>query len=400
MSTLTIALTLARPSAGTEFSYVTSEDGRTVAAQGSAALALLPRADALVLVVPARALSWHAVKLPPMVTGRQRAALDGMLEDRLLDDPSTLALALSPQRRPDGTHLVAACDRAWLAGVLQLFEQGGRPASRVVPQWSPRAGAEPPVLVVSGTEDEAWLALIDADAVVCVPLAQARQLLLAEAVAGDATELLAEPAVAQSAERMLGRPAMVLPAAQMLLQSGFSQWELAQFDLATTGRGRMARRWAQAWVQLARGPRWRAARWGLGLALIANLVGLNAWAWRLDTNLVARRTQVRQVLTQAFPQVKTVVDAPLQMEREVALLRQSSGALSARDLEAMLSATGNAIAERAMPVGLEFSAGQLTVKGLALDPAQLDLASGKLSALGYSARAEGERLIVRAGGRP
>ena len=53
-----------------------------------------------------------------------------------------------------------------------------------------------------------------------------------------------------------------------------------------------------------------------------------------------------------------------------------------------------------MPVGLEFSAGQLMVKGLALDPAQLDLASGKLSALGYSARAEGERLIVRAGGRP
>ena len=400
MNTLTIALTLARPTAGTEFRYATSEDGRSPAAQGMAALALLPRADVLVLVVPARALSWHSVKLPPMAAGRQRAALDGMLEDRLLDDPSTLALALSPLRRPDGTHLVAACDRAWLAGVLQLFEQAGRPASRVVPEWSPRAEGEPAALVVSGTEDDAWLTLVDTDAVVCVPLAQARELLAADAAGEDTTVLLVEPAVAQLAEHVLGRPATVRPAAQTLLQSGQSPWELAQFDLAMTGRGRMARRWAQTWAQLARGPRWRAARWGMAVALVAHLAGLNAWAWRLDANLVAKRAQVRQVLTDTFPGVRTVVDAPLQMEREVALLRQSSGALSARDLEAMLSAAGGAMPDGAAPAGLEFAAGQLTVKGLALNPAQLDLVSGKLSAQGYTAQAEGERLVVRAGGRP
>ena len=42
MTTLTVALTQARPTAGTEFAYVCSEDGRTVSAHGSAALALLP----------------------------------------------------------------------------------------------------------------------------------------------------------------------------------------------------------------------------------------------------------------------------------------------------------------------------------------------------------------------
>ena len=57
MTTLTLALTLARPTAGSEFRYVLSEDGRSVAGQGSAAVALLPRADTLVLVVPVRALS-------------------------------------------------------------------------------------------------------------------------------------------------------------------------------------------------------------------------------------------------------------------------------------------------------------------------------------------------------
>jgi general secretion pathway protein L len=151
---------------------------------------------------------------------------------------------------------------------------------------------------------------------------------------------------------------------------------------------------------LARAPRWRAARWGLVAALFANLAGLNAWAWRLDANLASKRAQVRQVLTQTFPNVKTVVDAPLQMERELALLRLSSGALSARDLEAMLSAAGTAVVQGAAPAGLEFSAGQLTLSGLALTPANVELASGKLSGLGYTMRYEGERMVVRAGGRP
>ena len=402
MITMTLALPLARPSAGTEFSYVLSEDGQTIAAQGSSALAVLPRADALVLVVPARALSWHGLKLPPVSASRQRAALEGMLEDRLLDDPATLALAVSPQRRPDGSTLVAACDRSWLAGALALFEQGGRPANRVVPALSPRADADPGpfALVAFGSDDEPWLALVDTHAVLCVPLLQARQVVPGEGPTNDSAELLAEPAVAEKAERVLGRTATVRSAAQALLASGQSLWELAQFDLAVSGRGRMARRWAQAWNQLARAPRWRAARWGLVAALIANLAGLNAWAWRLDANLASKRAQVRQVLTQTFPNVKTVVDAPLQMERELALLRLSSGALSARDLEAMLSAAGTAVVQGAAPAGLEFSAGQLTLGGLALTPANVELASGKLSALGYTMRYEGERMVVRAGGRP
>jgi general secretion pathway protein L len=185
-----------------------------------------------------------------------------------------------------------------------------------------------------------------------------------------------------------------------LLASSQTEWELAQFDLASSGSGRMARRWAQGWVAFVRAARWRAARWGLAVVLLANLVGLNAWAWRLDAQVLLGRAQVRQVLTETFPKIRTVVDAPLQMEREVGLLRQSSGALSSRDLEPMLSALGAALPEGMRPTGLDFSAGQLFVKGLRLNPAQLELVSGKLSAQGYTAQQEGERLIVRTGAQP
>ena len=67
---------------------------------------------------------------------------------------------------------------------------------------------------------------------------------------------------------------------------------------------------------------------------------------------------------------------------------------------AMLSAAGIATPDGAVPAGIEFSAGQLTVKGLRLTQPQMELASGKLAALGYTARAEGERLTLRTGGQP
>lgn len=404
MTSLTVALPLSRPSVGTEFSYVLSDGRDDILGQGVAALALLPRADELILVAPARSLSWHLAKLPPMAGGRQRAALDGLLEDRLLDEPASLALALAPNPPADGAVLVAACDKAWLAGALQLFEQAGRRAHRVVPELEPLASGASPVrlrLVVSGTPEAAWLAVADATGVVPLPLEQARKLLPSDALVADGVELLAEPAVAAIAEQALGRPVAVRSPAQALLDSSQTDWELAQFDLATSGRGRMARRSAEVGRHLLAAPKWRAMRWGLVVVLLANLVGLNAWAWRLEDIANAQRAQVRQLLSQTFPKIRTVVDAPLQMERELALLRQTSGALSPRDLETMLSALGQALPEGGYASGLEFSAGQLVVKGVPLTPQQWSLLSGKLSGQGYAVRQDADRLTLRAtGGRP
>jgi general secretion pathway protein L len=403
MSLLIVALPRGRPTAGTEFSYVLGDGGEQILGQGAAALSLLPRADLLVLVVPARSLSWHPAKLPAVAGSRQRAALDGLLEDQLLDEPASLALALAPGPQADGAVLVAACDKAWLAGALQLFEQAGRRAHRVVPELAPLEPGTSPLrlrLVVSGTPDAPWLAIADASGVTPVPLGQARKLLPDDALHADGVECLAEPAVASIAEHVLGRPASVRSPAQALLESSQTEWELAQFDLATTGRGRMARRSADLGRRLLVAPHWRALRWGLVVALLANLVGLNAWAWRLDETVGARRAQVRELLTQTFPKVRTVVDAPVQMERELALLRQTSGALSPRDFETMLSALGQALPDGRHAAGLEFSAGQLTVKGVSLTPEQSALVSGKLSGQGYGVRQDGDRLTVRAtGGR-
>ena len=62
-----------------------------------------------------------------------------------------------------------------------------------------------------------------------------------------------------------------------------------------------------------------------------------------------------------------MVDAPVQMEREVAALRQVTGAPSARDMEPMLAALGQALLARpeaGSPAAIEYDMGELTLKGL------------------------------------
>ncbi|MEO8857090.1 MAG: type II secretion system protein GspL [Burkholderiaceae bacterium] len=397
MITLTLALALPRPTPSTEFSYALRGEGQSTPSHGVAPLSLLPRADALVLVVPARALSWHALRLPPVASGRMRAALEGALEEKLLDEPANLAFALGPYRDADGRALVASCDKTWLRAALQFFEAGQRPATRVVPAFDPAREAAQRRLVVIGTEQDAWLTLVDMHAVLCVPLAAAPALLNRGASASPAEELplLAEPAVAELAEQQLGRAPSILEPAEALRGSSESAWELAQFDLALSSGGRLARRWAQAWQQLLRAPAWRPARWGLLALAVANLVGLNAWAWHQDSLLQTRRQQVRGVLSQAFPQVRTIVDAPLQMERELALLRKASGGVSKRDLEVMLSALGAALPTGSSPTAIDYSAGELRLRGSGLDAGQVALVDGKLASLGYSARLDGEQLLLR-----
>ena len=106
-----------------------SADGRQVREHGSAVPALLPSADEVLLGVPAAVLSWHQVTLPQGSLGgnvRVRALLNGLLEDRLLDDPEQLHFALAPGAQAGAPAWVAACNRAWLRAAVQAIESTGR----------------------------------------------------------------------------------------------------------------------------------------------------------------------------------------------------------------------------------------------------------------------------------
>jgi general secretion pathway protein L len=401
MTTLTLVLPLARPTAGTEFDYVISRERGVVLTHGTATAALLPRADQLVLVVPSAALSWHPVRLPPVPVSRLRAALDGLLEERLLDDPGQVALALAPARLANGDALVAAFDKAWIRAHLEFFEQAGRPAARVVPEFAPQAdGSAGTVWHVIGTPQDARLVVALPQGLLHVPLNSALSVIGSRPnVSGD-DKLLAEPAVAELAEQVLGAAVLVQPAAQRVCDAGASDWDLAQFDLSLSGGGRMARRWRQHVGHWLQAPSWRATRWGLTVLLLAHLVGLNAWAWKLDAAVRYRQQQVRATLSQAFPEIRTVVDAPLQMQRQLELLRRSSGALAAEDMESMLAALGAGLPPDSHASAIDYAPGQLTLRGLVLPEPVLARLREDLGARAYQLQVDGERLVMRAGAAP
>jgi general secretion pathway protein L len=346
----------------------------------------------VVAIVPVSALSWHQVELPKGVSAaspRLRAVLEGLLEDRLLDEPESLHFALQPNARAGEPVWVAVCGRQWLRDAVHALEAAGRPISRIVPEFAPE---EPLALHAIGEPENATLVLTGNDGVLAVPLS-APALAMLPPLPDDARRM-AEPAVAALAEQLLQHPVQLQQAPHRWLQAAQSGWDLAQSEFASSNRARAAKRLGALWGDILRAPQWRPARWGAIVLVAANLVGLNAWAWKESASLAAKRESVQRVLTTTFPQVKVVVDAPVQMEKEVALLRQTAGATSGRDLEAMLGELAAVAPAQRPPTAIEYSGGELRVKGLASSPPEAAALAESLRGRGYAADLRGDTLVL------
>ncbi|MDD2924317.1 type II secretion system protein GspL [Rhodoferax sp.] len=413
MSVLIITLPLTPADTAALFDCVQSPDGRTVASHARVPLALLPATDRqteVVAVVPLQALSWHQVQLPPGSLPRSllaerggnrlRAILDGLLEDQLLDEPAQLHLALQPQPQVGLPVWLAACDRAWLKAALAVVEQAGHSVTRIVPESSPQALSE--VIEVTGEADRPRVAGLLAPAGEATAAGVLSCALSAAAVnlldAGAA--VVAEPAVVTLAEQVFQRAVTLQQRGERLLQAAHSPWDLAQFEFTNAQRDP---RWAQLMQglqQLARSPQWRAARWALLVLVLANVIGLNAWAWREQRVLAAQRAAIRAVLTDTFAKVPVVVDAPLQMAREVAALRRASGSAAGSDLESLLSSFSTLAPASYVPTTIEFAANELRLGGPAMTAQEQARVTAGLKAQGLMASVQGDQWLIRTGDTP
>jgi general secretion pathway protein L len=411
MSILIVTLPWALPSPASLCESVLSDDGLNVVRSAEAPVALLPAPSGaeIVALVPASRLSWHRVALPRGAlkgslfqegsAGRLRAVLDGLLEDRVLDEISRLHFAIEPQPRTDEAVWVAACDRAWLHAWLATLAQAGRPAARIVPELAPPSAntSDSSSLHVTGTPDHAQLVLAGPDGVTLLPLSAVTAALIAWPEGGT---VLAEPGVSALAEQFFNRPVTLQTAPERWLAAARSGWDLAQFDLLYNRSTRTRKHLSGIASSLLRSPRWRAARWATVALLAVNLVGLQAWAWKEQAALASQREAIRNTLTSAFPEVRVVVDAPLQMARALADLQRRNGTASTADMEFMLVQYRAAAPGIPAPVAIEFVAGQLRLKGF--DPSNTGLVAvfSRLQAQGYSARLDGDTLVMKEGRLP
>ncbi|HHX4057285.1 MAG: type II secretion system protein GspL [Burkholderia contaminans] len=365
---------------------------------GRAALALLPRANATVLIVAARDVLLLAATVPPLKGPKLRQALPNIVEDQLIQDPLGCHIALDPDALPDGRRVLAVVDRAWFRTICEAFTAAGHrhlsavPATRCLP--APRVAAAPAdsevdaaavaadaveapparpatVAAVLGLAASVEPVLVEAGALpaaagaprlelavargalgegFAAPASRAAGTLAALAGGGDVElyelgEPGAEPRLA-SVGRTDGGP--LLPGAAPLSFDAFARRALTEkFDLCQFEFESQPWRFDRATVKRLRVPLALVAA-TLGVAVI----GMNLHWWKLSRERDALSAQITETLLSAFPKTTTVLDPPAQMQRQLDQLRLAAGELSPNDFLALAS-------------GLSRSMGALPLNGIA-----------------------------------
>ena len=365
-----------------------------------------------VAVIPACHLSWQHVQCPAGVLpsptapdpmgARLRSVLEGLLEDRLLDEPSELHFALQPPPYDTEGVWVAVCDRAELALAVQQLAAQGHVVHRLVPECAP-APEGSTTLWITGTADtpqalwadsqgvHLWALPAHAHHASAWPAPAQAQLALAETV-------LAEPALAAWAERAIGNTVQVESTQERLHNAvRANRWNLAQGSLSLHKPWTLQLQQALATAWTA--PAWRPARWMVALLLLVQLGGINAAAWQARRQEAALQTSIEATLTRTFPQIAVVVDAPVQMQRALDALRQSSGTPGVQDMDIMLQLLQQNMPPApatSAPTAIHFEANTLQLEGLKLDPEQSATLVQALRSHQLHLRQEGSQWVLSA----
>jgi general secretion pathway protein L len=374
--------------ANTGYAHVHSDGHSVLRSATGAAATLSAHAGEVVAVVPHSRLAWLRVQLPPASHGpRLQSVLHGLLEDRLLDDPQQLHIVLAPDTeqtaRTGGDTLVAVCDKQWLRDALAPLQAAGLTVQRIVPELSP---SDKPVLQVMGEPDHSQSLLCHAHGVTLLPPNTAQWRAFNE-LSQDNLQIQAEPAMVTRVQSTLQRQPMLQSAAQRWVKSSQSDWDLAQGEWAQGPLQRLQRQVVATWQTALHAPAWKPVRWGVVALIALQVLGLNALAWRERSALNAQQASLQSILKTTFPSVTLVIDAPLQMQREVDALKQKSGSASSTDLEPLLAALAGVLPAGQTPQQIHFANHALRVQGVTFDSNAPGMA--RLKAQGLNLRQDG-----------
>jgi general secretion pathway protein L len=383
------------------YSYVVTPDGSTVVSAGQASANELPHADSLVAVIGDHDASWHRMVVPKAPKSKVRAALQGALEEQLLDDADAVHVAIEPEAVPGQQAWVCAVNKAWLRESIARLEAHGSLVDRVVPMswpedtplghFSEAAGA--PV----SREGHAPLQLTwsDISGVATIQLQGGLSKSLLAQWSASPARWSSHPSIAPQAERWLGATVIALRDEARALQAMRSLWNLRQFDLARSHRGALAVR--ETWKRFM-GADFRAARWGLAALVGLNVLALNAYALHLKGQVSERTTTMKALLREAHPQAKFQLEAPIEMQRETDRLRSAAGRLGDTDLETVLGAMAAAWPEGRSPAeNLRYEGDKISLSSAGWTDSQVGAFRDALKPVGWVVdRANGALALSRA----
>lgn len=363
------------------------DDGGTVLRQGHDGPALWPPAERVVLALAPQRLTWMRATLPATPAKRWRAALPGLLEDALLDDPEQLLFALPSDARAGSDTWVAITPMAPLQAAIEAAEASGRRVDGIAPVAWPLAAGEVPQAHVQDQAGQLRVVWRDADGVTLLPLAggYSRQRL-----AGVAARWSADPAAVAAVEAWREQAVAVRSASQTWAEAAQSPWNLRQGPLTPQLRGLHA---LQHLGHRLMQPEWRGWRWGVVALVGAQVVGLNALAFQQQRQERARAQALHAAAQSQFPGWAGDVG---RVERQLGELRRTAGVSGPQDVEALLGA-----AARRWPGGapavqaIAFEGDRLTLSAPGWQDDWTPAFGQALAADGVSLQQDGPRLVLQ-----
>lgn len=345
MTTCRIRVTRDTPASGA-FEWVTLNRLGAVLASGAANLEHSPVAGECELVLASDLVSLERVAAPPTQRKRLGSALRYLAEEFTISDPERLHVAAAPGSDRN-SMVLASLDRQWLEQLLARLHGANLEATSAYPE-SLLPALAPRTWTVVWTGEEGFLRTGPAEAVsldVAEPKAPPTGLRLAlgsaRAAGADPLAILvrgvvqSEPPDIDAWSAALGVPVELGPAWHWASAQRRPDFELLQGEFAARGA-------AGTWLQRLRRPALLAA---VFLALNSAAIGLDWGAKVRERNVL--QADMRALYRETFGAGATVVDAPLQMRRALANLRQQAGHGGPGDFLALLGAASERLLDPA-----------------------------------------------------
>lgn len=362
MSTLRIYFSGSWRDSSSPCPWALCDETGAVLQSGNDPLAAMPKGkECIAIAAPDRVLSVGA-KLPPGPRRRWQAALPFVAEEYTLPDPEDNHV-VPGQALADGRMMLAIVDKPWLRRIVEACRTANLPLRRMIPEtFLPALALGAWTLVWDGssgfvrTGSTNGMALDNSDAVTA-PLALRLSLNSAQAATPEKIEVRF-PQHVPEAQRILpqwdGLPGAI---------SAGPAWDWRRESIPA---GALNLLWGDFAPRTRIGEWWPKSR-PAALILLAAL-GVEAIGANIEWAMLAHE---KKTLTQdmersfraAFGEAGTLVNAPLQMQRNLAELRHRAGLPDDGDFLPLLDAAAPALA--ALPAGsmrgLHYESGRLDV---------------------------------------
>lgn len=361
--------------ADTRFTWLLRGRQGEVLRRDEGTLSSLPDAETCKLIIPANRVLLSQVQLPAQNRKKFMQALSYAVEDRIMADPESVHVAAGPVLE-NGDMPVAIVERAWLENMLASLQQAGiKPVA-----------AETEVLLLPWQEGIWTLAWHGSSGIL-------RHAPYGGMALDGGDHLQPPPGLSLALEEAASRPASIQIDCENAIAPDITAWSNSLGVPVTLANGQKQHVPEQQGINLLQGPFAPGATrpdWlpqlRPAIILIAVLASVQLTFTLLDWAMLKYEKRqltasMEQSFRSAFPDAKVIVDAPLQMNRNLAELRHAAGLPDHNDFLPLMASIAPLLDKSSKLLKLDYQQGFLNLHLILPDRNAAETLRARLTAI-------------------